>query len=68
MLKKYLTNSKNINTFSKKYISYLQNVFNSLDFKKLDDLEREFLKMSHKIDEDDSISVSDQIAWFMNSS
>ena len=45
MLKKYLTNSKNINTFSKKYISYLQNVFNSLDFKKLDDLEREFLKI-----------------------
>jgi hypothetical protein len=31
-------------------------------------VEREFLKMSHKIDEDDSISVSDQIAWFMNSS
>ena len=31
-------------------------------------IEREFLKMSHKIDEDDSISVSDQIAWFMNSS
>ena len=40
MLKKYLTNSKNINTFSKKYISYLQNVFNSLDFKNLGDLER----------------------------
>jgi hypothetical protein len=31
-------------------------------------VKREFLKMSHKIDEDDSISVSDQIAWFMNSS
>ena len=31
-------------------------------------IEREFLKMSHKVDEDDSISVSDQIAWFMNSS
>ena len=45
MLKNYLTKSKNINSFSKKYISYLQNVFNSLDFKKLDDLEREFLKI-----------------------
>ena len=31
-------------------------------------VEQELLKMSHKIDEDDSISVSDQIAWFMNSS
>jgi len=31
-------------------------------------IEQELLKMSHKIDEDDSISVSDQIAWFMNSS
>ena len=48
MLKKYLTNSKNINSFSKKYISYLHNVFNSLDFKKLDDLEREFLKIRNR--------------------
>jgi len=31
-------------------------------------VEREFLKMSHKIDEDDSISVSDQLSWFLNSS
>ena len=31
-------------------------------------VEQELLKMSHKIDEDDSISVSDQIALFMNSS
>tara|TARA_R100001443_G_scaffold12840_2_gene22664 strand:- start:8505 stop:8753 length:249 start_codon:yes stop_codon:yes gene_type:complete len=31
-------------------------------------VEQELLRMSHKIDEDDSISVSDQIAWFMNSS
>ena len=29
---------------------------------------QELKRMSHKIDEDDSISVSDQIAWFMNSS
>lgn len=31
-------------------------------------VEREFLKMSHKIDEEDSISVSDQLSWFLNSS
>ena len=31
-------------------------------------VEQELLRMSHKIDEDDSISVSDQIAWVMNSS
>ena len=31
-------------------------------------VEQELLRMSHKIDEDDSISVTDQIAWFMNSS
>lgn len=31
-------------------------------------IEREFLKMSHKIDEEDSISVSDQLSWFLNSS
>ena len=31
-------------------------------------VEREFLKMSHKISEDDTISVTDQLAWFMNSS
>ena len=30
-------------------------------------VEQELKRMSHKIDEDDSISVSDQIAWFMNS-
>jgi hypothetical protein len=29
-------------------------------------LEREFLKMSHKISEDDTISITDQLAWFMN--
>jgi hypothetical protein len=29
-------------------------------------VEREFLKMSHKISEDDTISVTDQLAWFMN--
>ena len=29
-------------------------------------IEREFLKMSHKISEDDTISVTDQLAWFMN--
>tara|TARA_R100000544_G_C2208859_1_gene50811 strand:+ start:368 stop:628 length:261 start_codon:yes stop_codon:yes gene_type:complete len=28
-------------------------------------VEREFLKMSHKISEDDSISITDQIAWYM---
>lgn len=31
-------------------------------------VEQELKRMSHKIDEDDSISVSDQIAWFMTSS
>ena len=31
-------------------------------------VEQELKRMSHKIDEDVSISVSDQIAWFMNSS
>ena len=31
-------------------------------------VEQELKSMSHNIDEDDSISVSDQIAWFMNSS
>tara|TARA_R100000773_G_C4146364_1_gene70452 strand:+ start:182 stop:451 length:270 start_codon:yes stop_codon:yes gene_type:complete len=29
-------------------------------------VEREFLKISHKISEDDTISVTDQLAWFMN--
>jgi len=29
-------------------------------------VEREFLKMSHKISEDDTISITDQLAWFMN--
>ena len=29
-------------------------------------IEREFLKMSHKISEDDTISITDQLAWFMN--
>ena len=29
-------------------------------------VEQELLKMSHKISEDDSISVTDQLAWFMN--
>jgi len=29
-------------------------------------IEQELLKMSHKISEDDSISVTDQLAWFMN--
>ena len=45
MLKKYLTKSKDINSFSKKYINYLHNVFSSLDFKKLNELEKEFLKL-----------------------
>jgi len=31
-------------------------------------VEREFLKMSHKIGEEDSISVTDQLAWFMSAS
>tara|TARA_A100001035_G_scaffold274269_1_gene265993 strand:- start:707 stop:955 length:249 start_codon:yes stop_codon:yes gene_type:complete len=31
-------------------------------------VEQELLKMSHKIDEEDSISVSDQLSWFLNSS
>ena len=29
-------------------------------------VEQELLKMSHKIGEEDSISVTDQLAWFMN--
>jgi len=29
-------------------------------------VEREFLKMGHKVGEEDSISVTDQLAWFMN--
>ena len=29
-------------------------------------VEEELLKMSHKISEEDSISVTDQLAWFMN--
>ena len=29
-------------------------------------VEEELLKMSHKIGEEDSISVTDQLAWFMN--
>jgi len=29
-------------------------------------VEQELLKMSHKISEDDSVSVTDQLAWFMN--
>ena len=45
MLKKYLTKSKDINSFSKKYINYLHNVFSSLDLKKLNELEKEFLKL-----------------------
>ena len=45
MLKKYLSKSKDINSFSKKYINYLHNVFSSLDLKKLNELEKEFLKL-----------------------
>ena len=29
-------------------------------------VEEELLKMSHKISEEDSVSVTDQLAWFMN--
>ena len=29
-------------------------------------VEQELLKMSHKIGEEDSVSVTDQLAWFMN--
>ena len=29
-------------------------------------IEQELLKMSHKISEEDTISVTDQLAWFMN--
>ena len=29
-------------------------------------VEQELLKMSHKISEDDAISITDQLAWFMN--
>ena len=31
-------------------------------------VEQELLKMSHKIGEEASISVTDQLAWFMNAS
>ena len=29
-------------------------------------VEEELLKMSHKVSEEDSISVTEQLAWFMN--
>ena len=45
MLKHYLIKSKNIKSFSKNYINYLHNIFNSLDLKKLSSLEKEFLKI-----------------------
>ena len=45
MLKNYLIKSKNIKSFSKNYINYLNNIFNSLDLKKLSNLEKEFLKI-----------------------
>ena len=45
MLKNYLIKSKNIKSFSKNYINYLHNIFNSLDLKKLSNLEKEFLKI-----------------------
>ena len=31
-------------------------------------VEQELLKMSHKIGEEDSVSVTDQLAWFMRAS
>ena len=31
-------------------------------------VEQELLKMSHKIGEEDSVSVTDQLAWFMSAS
>ena len=31
-------------------------------------VEQELLKMSHKIGEEDSISVTDQLAWFFSAS
>ena len=31
-------------------------------------VEQELLKMSHKIGEEDSVSVTEQLAWFMSAS
>ena len=31
-------------------------------------VEQELLRMSHKIDEEESLSVSDQLSWFMSAS
>ena len=29
-------------------------------------VEQELIRMSHKISEDDTLSITDQLAWFMN--
>jgi len=47
-----------------KQITQLKNDINILSSA----VERELLKMSHKISEDDSVSVTDKIAWFLSSS
>ena len=51
-----------LNRIQNKQIAQLRNDINILSSA----VERELLKMSHKISEDDSVSVTDQIAWFMN--
>ena len=51
-----------LNRIQNKQITQLRNDINILSSA----VERELLKMSHKISEDDSVSVTDQIAWFMN--
>lgn len=48
MLKKHLIKSKDINSFSKRYINYLHEVFNTLEFEKLRKFEKELLKLRAK--------------------
>ena len=53
-----------LNRIQNKQITQLRNDINILSSA----VERELLKMSHKISEDDSVSVTDKIAWFLFSS
>ena len=53
-----------LNRIQNKQITQLRNDINILSSA----VERELLKMSHKISEDDSVSVTDKIAWFLSSS
>ena len=53
-----------LNRIQNKQITQLRNDINILSSA----VERELLKMSHRISEDDSVSVTDKIAWFLSSS